>query len=111
MIRRTDIGARAFGHKERYTRTLGTTEVDILTINNSTVYERATEKLGRVFVGLSGPKGTRSLLGKRYVIIVKDYFTRYSWVSSSSESRMLQMFLESSWLIYVQMECLQRWLG
>ena len=41
---------------------------------------RATEKLGRVFVDLSGPKTTHSLLGNKYVMIVKDDFTRYSWV-------------------------------
>ena len=40
----------------------------------------ATEKLGRVFVHLSGPKSIPSLLGKKYVMIVKDGFTRYSWV-------------------------------
>ena len=32
------------------------------------------------FVDLSGPKNTHSLLGKKYVMIVKDDFTRYSWV-------------------------------
>ena len=41
---------------------------------------RATENIGRVFVDLSGPKSTHSLLGKKYVKIVKDDFTRYSWV-------------------------------
>ena len=40
---------------------------------------RATEKLGRVFVDLSGPKSTHSLLGKKYVMMLKDDFTRYSW--------------------------------
>ena len=37
---------------------------------------RATEKLGRFLVDLSGPKSIHSLLGKTYVIS----FTRYSWV-------------------------------
>ena len=32
----------------------------------------ATEKLGRVFVDLSGPKRTPSLSGARYVMLVKD---------------------------------------
>ena len=41
---------------------------------------RATEKLEGVFVDLSGPKSTHSLLGKKYAMIVKDDFTRYSWV-------------------------------
>ena len=41
---------------------------------------RATEKLGRVLVDLSGPKSSHSLLGKKYVMIVKADFTRYSWV-------------------------------
>ena len=48
-------------------------------IANSTK-SRATEKLGRVFVDLSGPKSTHSLLGMKYVMAVKDDFTRYSWV-------------------------------
>ena len=48
-------------------------------IANSTK-SRASEKLGRVFVDLSGPKSTHSLLGKKYVMIVKDDFTRYSWI-------------------------------
>ncbi|CAM9165641.1 unnamed protein product, partial [Laminaria digitata] len=40
----------------------------------------ASEKLGRVFVDLSGPKRTPSLLGKRYVMLVKDDSSRYAWV-------------------------------
>ena len=48
-------------------------------ITNSTK-SRATKKLGRVFVDLSGPKSIPSLLGKKYVMIVKDDFTRYAWV-------------------------------
>ena len=48
-------------------------------IANSTK-SRVTEKLGRVFDDLSGPKSTHSLLGKKHVMIVKDDFTRYSWV-------------------------------
>ena len=47
-------------------------------IGNSTK-SRATDKLGRVFVDLSGPKSTHSLLGKKYVMMLKDDFTRYSW--------------------------------
>ena len=49
-------------------------------IANSTK-SRATEKLGRFFVDLSGPKSTHSLFGKKYVMIVEDDFTQYSWVS------------------------------
>ena len=41
---------------------------------------RASEKLGRVFVDLSGPKRTSSLLGMRYIMLVKDDFSRYAWV-------------------------------
>ena len=48
-------------------------------IANSTKL-RAPEKLERVFVDRSGPRSTHSLLGKKYVMIVKDAFTRYSWV-------------------------------
>ena len=48
-------------------------------IANSTK-SRATKKLERVFVDLSGPKSIPSLLGKKYVMIVKDDFTRSAWV-------------------------------
>ena len=48
-------------------------------IPNSTK-SRASEKLGRVFVDLSGPKRTPSLMGKRYVMLVKDDFSRHAWV-------------------------------
>ena len=48
-------------------------------IANSTK-SRATNKLGRVFVDLSGPKNIPSLLGKKYVMIATDDFTRYAWV-------------------------------
>ena len=41
---------------------------------------RATEKLGRVFVDVSGPKSTHSLLGKKYIMLVNKNFTRYLWV-------------------------------
>ena len=40
----------------------------------------ATEKLGRVFVDLSGPKRTPSLSGARYVMLVKDEYSRHAWV-------------------------------
>ena len=41
---------------------------------------RATAKLGRVFVDLSGPKRTISLSGARYVMLVKDDYSRHTWV-------------------------------
>ena len=46
-------------------------------IANSTK-SRATKKLGRVFVDLSGPKSIPSLLGKKYINLVKDDFTWYA---------------------------------
>ena len=46
----------------------------------SSTKSRASDKLGRVFVDLSGPKRTPSLLGKKYVMLVKDDFSRYAWV-------------------------------
>ena len=46
----------------------------------NTTRSRAMDQLERVFVGLSGPNSTHSLLGKKYVMLVKDDFTRYSWV-------------------------------
>ena len=48
-------------------------------IANST-NSSATEKLRRVLVDLSGHKGTHSLPSKKYVMVVKNDFTRYSWV-------------------------------
>ena len=48
-------------------------------IPNST-RSRASKKLGRVFVDLSGPKSVPSLGGKRYVMIVKDDFSRFAWL-------------------------------
>ena len=38
-------------------------------------HSRATEKLGRIFVDSSGSKRTPSLLGRRYVMLVKDDYS------------------------------------
>ncbi|CAN0277930.1 unnamed protein product, partial [Laminaria digitata] len=46
----------------------------------SSTKTRASKKLGRLFVDLSGPKRTPSLLGKRYVMLVKDDYSRHAWV-------------------------------
>ena len=43
-------------------------------------HTRADKKLGRVFVDLSGPKVVESHGGKRYTLIVRDDFSRYTWV-------------------------------
>ena len=43
-------------------------------------HTRADMKLGRVFVDLSGPKVVKSDGGKRYTLIVRDHFSRYTWV-------------------------------
>ena len=48
-------------------------------IPNSTK-SRATERLGRVFVDLSGPERTPFLLGMWYVMPVKDNYSRHAWV-------------------------------
>ena len=48
-------------------------------IANSTK-SRATLKIGRVFVDLSGPKSIHSLQSKRYGMILTGDFTRYAWV-------------------------------
>ena len=40
----------------------------------------AAKKLEWVSVDFSGPKSIPSLFGKKYVMIVKDDFTRYAWV-------------------------------
>ena len=49
-------------------------------ILNSCTHSRATQKLGIVFVDLSGPKRTPSLLGKRFVMLVKYDYSRHAWV-------------------------------
>ena len=41
---------------------------------------RAKEKLGRLLVDLSGAKRTPSPLGARYVMLVKDDYSRHTWV-------------------------------
>ena len=46
----------------------------------TTTKSRATEKLGRGFVDLSGPKRTPSLTGARCVMLVKDDYSRHAWV-------------------------------
>ncbi|CAN0386005.1 unnamed protein product, partial [Laminaria digitata] len=46
----------------------------------SSTKTRASKKLGRLFVDLSGPNRTLSLLGKRYVMLVKDDYSRHAWV-------------------------------
>ena len=43
-------------------------------------HTRAEKKLGKVFVDLSGPKVVESDGGKRYTLIVRDEFSRYTWV-------------------------------
>ena len=46
----------------------------------NTSKSRATEKLERAFVDLSRPNSTPSLTGARYVMHVKDDFSRHAWV-------------------------------
>ncbi|CAN0450323.1 unnamed protein product, partial [Laminaria digitata] len=46
----------------------------------SSTKTRASKKLGRLFVDLSGPKRTPSLLGTRYVMLVNDDYSRHAWV-------------------------------
>ena len=43
-------------------------------------HTRAGKKLGRVLVDLSGSKVVKSHGGKRYTLIVRDDFPRYTWV-------------------------------
>ena len=40
---------------------------------------RADKRLSRIFADLSGPKETRALGGKRYVIVFRDDLSRYMW--------------------------------
>ena len=43
-------------------------------------HSRATEILERVFFYLNGPERMASLLGKRYVMLMKDDYSRHAWV-------------------------------
>ena len=76
-------------------------------IANSTK-SRATEKLARVFVYLSGPKSTHSLLGKKYLMTVKDDFTRYSWVYFLERKSDAAEAFREFWQMCVRMVCLRR---
>ena len=46
----------------------------------STTTTRATEKLGRVFVDLSGKKDVASIGGSHYCMIIRDDYTRFTWL-------------------------------
>ena len=63
-------------------------------------HSRADEKLGRVFVDLSGPKVVKSHGGKRYTLIVRDDFSRYTWVyflrHKSDAAETLKQFLSDT---------------
>ena len=66
-------------------------------IPNSTK-SRASERIGRVFVDLSGRKRTPSLLGKRYIVLEKEKIIfislRVCVLSKERTNRMQQMRLE-----------------
>ena len=66
---------------------------------------RATEKLGRVFLDLSGPKRTPSLSGARHVMLVKDDYSRQAWAYFLKFNRIQEMHLGSFWLTRALMEC------
>ena len=58
---------------------------------------RSTERLGRVFIDLSGRKEIAAPGGKRYAMVLRDDFSRYSWVyyleSKSDAHKALRRFL------------------
>ena len=47
---------------------------------HKTTSTRANKKLGRVFVDLCGPKPVSAAGGKRYMMIIRDDFTRFTWL-------------------------------
>ena len=47
---------------------------------HKTTSTRASKKLGRVFVDLCGPKHVSAAGGKRYMMIIRDDFTRFTWL-------------------------------
>ena len=61
---------------------------------------RADKKLERVFVDLSGPKVVESLGRKRYTLIVRDDFSRYTWVYfmryKSDATELFEQFIADS---------------
>ncbi|CAN0507934.1 unnamed protein product, partial [Laminaria digitata] len=54
-------------------------------------------KLGRVFVDLSGPKVVESIGRKRFTLIVRDDFSRHTWVyfmrHKSDAAELFEQFL------------------
>ena len=74
----------------------------------SSTKSRAAQKLGRVFVHLSGPKIVHSLQGKRYVMIVKNDFTRYYWVYFLERKSGAADAFRKVWLMCVRMVCRRR---
>ena len=47
---------------------------------HKTTSTRAKKKLRRLFVDLSGPKSTPAMSGKKYTMIIRDDYTRFSWL-------------------------------
>ena len=68
----------------------------------STTKSRASDKLEWVFVDLSGPKRTSSLLGKRYIMLVKNYLSRYACVNFPRHQSEQQMRLGSGLLKFAR---------
>ena len=65
----------------------------------SSTKTRATERLGRVFVDLTGPRSVASVGGVHYMMIVRDDFSRFTWLyglkskSSSATAFAFRKFL------------------
>ena len=63
-------------------------------------HTRAGKKLRRVFVDLNGPNVVESLGRKRYTLIVRDDFSRYTWVyfmrHKSDAAELFKQFLADS---------------
>ena len=77
--------------------------------NKQSTHTRAGKKLGRVFVDLSGPMVVESLGRVRYTLIVRNDFSRYTWVYfMRHKSDAAEMFKQSS-RILVQTVSLPRW--
>ena len=64
------------------------------------IHVRAGKKLGRVFVDLSGPKQVESKGRIRYVMVVKDGYSRFMWVyfmrhKSDAAEKLRQFFADN----------------
>ena len=72
-------------------------------------HTRADTKLGRGFVDLGGPEVVETIGRKRFTLIVRDDFSRHTWVYFMRTSRTRRNCSSSSSQMFVQTVSLPRW--